>query len=54
LKSSIKELTGLILTLAEVGFLQAQGQRKAPNILFIMSDDHTSQAINAYGGYLGK
>lgn len=25
-------------------------QEKQPNILFIMSDDHTSQAIGAYGG----
>ena len=25
-----------------------------PNILFIMSDDHTSQAISAYGGMLGS
>ncbi|WP_139957653.1 sulfatase family protein [Flavicella sediminum] len=27
---------------------------KKPNILFIMSDDHTSQAIGAYGGRLAK
>jgi len=27
-------------------------KRKRPNILFIMSDDHTSQAISAYGGML--
>lgn len=27
---------------------------KTPNILFIMSDDHTSQAISAYGGMLSK
>ena len=27
---------------------------EAPNILFIMSDDHTSQAISAYGGMLGE
>jgi len=27
---------------------------KSPNILFIMSDDHTSQAISAYGGILAK
>jgi arylsulfatase A-like enzyme len=26
--------------------------QKTPNILFIMSDDHTSQAISAYGGML--
>jgi len=32
-------------------FDSAQGR---PNILFIMSDDHTSQAIGAYGGRLEK
>jgi arylsulfatase A-like enzyme len=31
----------------------ASGQGEArPNVLFIMSDDHTSQAISAYGGML--
>lgn len=29
-------------------------QRKAPNILFIMSDDHTTQAIGAYGSRLAE
>ncbi|MGB5892643.1 MAG: sulfatase, partial [Ignavibacteriaceae bacterium] len=27
-------------------------EKKRPNIIFIMSDDHTSQAISAYGGIL--
>jgi arylsulfatase A-like enzyme len=27
---------------------------ETPNILYIMSDDHTSQAISAYGGMLGE
>ena len=27
---------------------------KRPNIIFIMSDDHTSQAIGAYGSRLAK
>jgi len=26
----------------------------APNVLFIMSDDHTSQAVSAYGGALAQ
>ena len=42
------------LTLCAAGLSHAQAQNRAPNILFIMSDDHTSQAISAYGGYLGK
>ena len=40
------------LTLCAAGMVQAQN--KAPNILFIMSDDHTRQAISAYGGFLGE
>ncbi len=32
----------------------AQAQGKKPNILFIMSDDHTTQAIGAYGSRLAK
>lgn len=28
--------------------------KNAPNILYIMSDDHTAQAISAYGGMLAK
>ncbi len=53
-KLSIKTLTGLSLCLAGTGWAQMQGQSKAPNILFIMSDDHTSQAISAYEGILAK
>ncbi len=45
-----KVLTGLSLCVA--GLIQAQN--KTPNILFIMSDDHTSQAISAYGGILAS
>ena len=40
------------LALCATGF--AQAQKKQPNILFIMSDDHTRQAISAYGGFLGE
>ena len=37
------------------GGVGASGTKKdKPNILFIMSDDHTSQAVSAYGGQLGK
>lgn len=28
--------------------------RKRPNILFIMSDDHAAQGVSAYGGFLSK
>ena len=32
----------------------AYGADDRPNILFIMSDDHTTQAIGAYGSRLAK
>lgn len=31
---------------------QSMEKKKLPNILYIMSDDHTSQAVSAYGGVL--
>ena len=42
-----------VLSLFLVMLLGATNRQK-PNILFIMSDDHTSQAIGAYGGRLQK
>jgi len=45
------------MTMVGVSFLFAIGSliaAKRPNIIFIMSDDHTSQAIGAYGGRLAK
>lgn len=50
------------LLIAGVPFLSSQNQRqdqqlailKKPNILFIMSDDHASQAISSYGSRLIK
>lgn len=39
---------------AGVGLSHAQTKKKSPNILFIMSDDHTAQAISAYGGMLAS
>ena len=43
-------ILGLCLLLAA----SAINAAKRPNILFIMSDDHTSQAIGAYGSRLAK
>lgn len=51
---------GLATCLLGISILPGQAQTKenvkakAPNILFIMSDDHTSQAISAYGGILAS
>ena len=50
--SNKKTLVFTGLSLCVAGLTQAQN--KAPNILFIMSDDHTAQAISAYGGFLGQ
>ena len=37
-----------------MGSLSAYAGDGRPNILFIMSDDHTSQAVSAYGGILSS
>ena len=42
---------GFLILLTAASLLQATTQSK-PNIIFIMSDDHTSQAVGAYGGRL--
>ena len=33
---------------------EGEGRERLPNILFIMSDDHTTQAIGIYGSRLAK
>lgn len=33
---------------------KSQNKTQRPNVIFIMSDDHTSQAVSAYGGRLSK
>jgi len=51
----MKAKTTIIVTgLAFCAAAPAHAQNKAPNILFIMSDDHGAQAVGAYGGYLGR
>ncbi len=43
------------LCLCSLGVSQMlHAQDKTPNIIFIMSDDHTSQAVSAYGGILSS
>ena len=41
--------TGLSLSVAGAGILQASPPAKKTNILYIMSDDHAYQAVSAYG-----
>ena len=47
----MKKTAHFLIALFVFSTLSAQ---KKPNIIFIMSDDHTSQAIGAYGGRLSK
>jgi len=42
-------LTGLSLSVAGTGIIQAAPPAKKPNILYIMSDDHAYQAVSVYG-----
>ncbi|TRX57602.1 sulfatase [Fulvivirga sp. M361] len=49
-----KILIGLTILLCQHNWSDANGQTTQPNIIFIMSDDHTSQAIGAYGGRLKR
>ena len=44
--------TRLMLALLLLLPMTVQADEARPNILFIMSDDHTSQAVSAYGGML--
>lgn len=44
-------LSSLII-LSFFGFLRATNAQQKPNIIFIMSDDHTSQAFGIYGSRL--
>nr|WP_087522685.1 sulfatase [Polaribacter sp. SA4-12] len=48
----LKYATFVLFVLLSV--VSVLGQKKKPNIIFIMSDDHTSQAVGAYGGRLSK
>jgi arylsulfatase A-like enzyme len=48
---TINRFVAALILVLSMSPLTAQDR---PNILFIMSDDHTSQAIGAYGGRLAK
>ncbi len=52
-----REFLGCITTgavLGTFGKMSFGKQEQKPNVLFIMSDDHCSQAVGAYGGRLAK
>lgn len=48
----MKNLRLIVAALALLTFVAGEAKQKQPNILYIMSDDHTSQAIGAYGSRL--
>jgi arylsulfatase A-like enzyme len=45
-------IIGLLAALALPTAVDAQAKKKSPNIIYIMSDDHASAAIGAYGSWL--
>lgn len=47
-------LASLALVFAAIMSVESARAADRPNIIYIMSDDHTSQAIGAYGGRLAK
>ena len=49
----LKQISSLIIMAFVMGISTVQAVQR-PNIIFIMSDDHTSQAIGAYGSRLAK
>ena len=50
---SIGAISGITASLGQSGIRPAIENENRPNILFILSDDHTSQAWGIYGGILG-
>lgn len=43
----MKQLT--LLSMATLAAMSVQAQKQRPNIVYIMTDDHTAQALSAYG-----
>lgn len=52
IKINLSEIMNIKLIAAVSTGLLSMVEAEQPNILFVMSDDHTSQAIGAYGGRL--
>lgn len=50
----MKHLKAYALPLAAAGLTACGGDavQERPNIIFIMTDDHTTQAMSCYGGQL--
>ena len=52
LASGVKYVVAFLFSFLVVSVVFAKNKNQRPNILFIMSDDHTSQAWGLYGGIL--
>jgi len=52
MKQRAKVLASIFLVIISVSACQNKHETERPNILFIMADDHTSQAWGIYGGIL--
>ncbi len=52
MKTTVKTLLFLLVVSALSSCISEQKEKERPNILFILSDDHTSQAWGVYGGVL--
>jgi arylsulfatase A-like enzyme len=50
----MRNLLAILVLFALTSSAFAQQPKRPPNILYIMSDDHASAAIGAYGSFLGK
>jgi arylsulfatase A-like enzyme len=54
LGGKLKVPVAIVLSLVSTLKGEEPSVHKRPNLLFIMADDHTTQAIGAYGGHLAK
>ena len=45
-------LINAVLIVVLAGSVACQSKQEKPNILFVMSDDHTTQAVGVYGSRL--
>ena len=54
MKTMHKNITLLLILSLSISWVSFAQKKKKPNILFIMSDDHTSQAFGVYGSRLAS
>ncbi len=52
MKNSVWMLAGTAVLIPAIALGQQKAKQQRPNIIYIMADDHASQAISCYGGIL--